>query len=102
MANIVRVRVELKQYNPHASYDDRDMAFRKMFTAFKKACSDNVIAATYKEKSSFESKSRKRRRKQRESERQRLKTKLKENFSPQGKKKAHDNFTPQGKRKSYE
>lgn len=81
MANAVRVRVELKQYNPHPSYDEREMAFKRMFTAFKKQCEDSGVLHTYKQYKSFESKSRKRRRKQRESELQRLKAKLRENFS---------------------
>ncbi len=81
MSNVVRVRVELRQW-----HDDRDTAFKKMFTAFKRACTDNGVMHAYKQHESYESKSRKRRRKKRESEIQRLKAKLKENFMPQGKK----------------
>lgn len=86
MANAVRVRVELKLYNPHPSYDEREIAFKRMFTAFKKQCSDSGVLHSYKQHETFESKSRKRRRKRRESELQRLKAKLKENFTERGKK----------------
>jgi ribosomal protein S21 len=85
MANAVRVRAELREgrYN---DYDDRESAFKKMFTAFKKKCSDAGIMHAYKQHQHHESKSRKRRRKRRESEIQRLKTKLRENFTPPGKR----------------
>ena len=81
MSNAVRVRVELKLNNSHPSYDEREVAFKRMFTAFKKQCSDSGVLHAYKQHETFESKSRKRRRKERESELQRLKSKLKENFS---------------------
>lgn len=87
--NAVRVRVELRLNHPHPSYEEREIAFKRMFTAFKKQCSDSGVLHSYKQHESFESKSRKRRRKQKESELQRLKSKLKENFTEQGK--------PQGK-----
>jgi len=86
MANAVRVRVELKIHNPHPSYEEREIAFKKMFTAFKKACTDSGVLHSYKQHEAFESKSRKCRRKKRESELQRLKAKLKENFTERGKK----------------
>jgi ribosomal protein S21 len=72
--NVTRVRVEI---NPK---EDGDVAFRKMFAAFKSACMDARIIHTYKQHETYESKSMKKRRKKRESEIFRLKSKLKENF----------------------
>lgn len=80
MANAVRVRVELRQ-----SYDSND-AFRRMFAVFKKQCIDVGVMQSYKQHATFESKSRKRRRKKKEAELMQLKTKLKENFLPPGKR----------------
>jgi ribosomal protein S21 len=80
MGNVVRVRIDVSPKE-----EDRDVAFRKMFTLFKKICADTGVIHTYKEHESFESKSRKKRRKSRESEIARMKAKLKENFL-QGKK----------------
>lgn len=89
MANVARVRVELRE-NRYADYDDRENAFKKMFTAFKKKCNETGIMHAYKQHESFESNSRKRRRKERESEIQRLKAKLRENFTPPGKKAMYE------------
>jgi ribosomal protein S21 len=89
MANAVRVRVELRE-NRHADHDERDSAFKRMFTAFKKQCSEAGVMHAYKQHETFESRSRKRRRKKRESEVQRLKAKLKENFTPPGKRTPHE------------
>lgn len=80
MSNVARVRVEA---NPK---DDPDVAFRRMFIAFKSACTDAGIMHTYKQHETYESKTRKKRRKQRESEVARMRNKLKENFLQQGKK----------------
>jgi len=89
MANAVRVRVELRE-SRHADYDDREIAFKRMFTAFKKKCSEAGVMHAYKQHEHYESKSRKRRRKRRESEVQRLKAKLRENFTPPGKRTTHE------------
>jgi len=78
--NATRVRVEV---NPK---DDPEVAFRKMFVAFNRACTDAGIMHTYKQHETYESKTRKKRRKLRESEIARMKNKLKENFLQQGKK----------------
>jgi ribosomal protein S21 len=86
MANVARVRVELKNHNSHASYDERDKDFRIMFSKFKKQCSDAGIMHAYKQHEHFESKSRKIRRKKREAELQMFKAKLKENFTERGKR----------------
>lgn len=74
------VRVEA---NPK---DDPEVAFRRMFIAFKIACTDAGIMHTYKQHETYESRTKKKRRKQRESEITRMKNKLKENFLQQGKK----------------
>lgn len=95
--NTVRVRVELKLHHSNPSYDEREMAFRRMFAAFKKQCSDSGVLHEYKQHESYESKSRKRRRKKNESELQRLKAKLKENFTqgkPQGKPQSQSSGKP--------
>ena len=81
-SNITRVRVEAN------SKDDPDYAFRRMFIAFKIACTDAGIMHTYKQHETYESKTRKKRRKKREAELARMKQKLRENFlqQKQGKK----------------
>ena len=84
MANKARVHVELRQVVRDPNNEDRDIAFKRLFTAFKKACSEAGVMHAYRQHEAFESKSRKRRRKKREAELALLKTKLKENF-PQGK-----------------
>ena len=76
----VRARFALKDYNPHATGLERDIAFKKMLAGFRKACNEAQIPQTYKQKAYYESPGEKRRRKKRESELQRLKAKLKENF----------------------
>ena len=75
MGKMVRVRVEI---NPKE--DDREIAFRKMFAAFKKSCAEAGVMHAFKQHETFESKSRKKRRKSREAEIARIKTKLRENF----------------------
>lgn len=79
--NIARVRIEV-----NSKEDDRDVAFRKMFMAFKSACTDAGIQHAYKQHETYESKPRKKRRKMREAEIARIKSTLKENFLQQGKK----------------
>jgi ribosomal protein S21 len=80
--NVTRVRVEI---NPK---DDPEVAFRRMFGAFRIACTDAGIMHTYKQHETYESKTRKKRRKKREAELVRMKQKLRENFlqQQQGKK----------------
>lgn len=80
MSNVARVRVEIRQHSHNPSYEDREIAFKKMFHAFKKACSEAGVMRSYRQHESYESKSRKKRRKLRESEIARLKNQLKENF----------------------
>lgn len=80
-----RVRVELREIYSNASLQEREIAFRKMNTAFKKACMEGGIQHSYKRHEFYESPGQKKRRKRREAESARLKAKLKENF-PEKKK----------------
>jgi ribosomal protein S21 len=77
---VVRARAELRDLPHNASYQEREIAFRKMFTAFKKQCTEAGILHQYKQHEYYESPGEKNRRKKRESEVQRLKNKLRENF----------------------
>lgn len=78
--SIARVRVELRDLPPTASREDREMAFRKMHTAFKKAVTEAGVLHQYKQHEYYESPSEKKRRQKRESDLQKLKAKLRENF----------------------
>lgn len=82
MANRVRVRVEMRHGQGGGNEEERYMAFKRLFTAFKKAVDEDGVMNTYKQHQTFESKPRKKRRKKHEAERALLKQKLKENFSP--------------------
>lgn len=73
---MVRVRIEAKSN----SYDDRDVAFKKMHNEFKKQCSKAGVLQAYRDHEAYESRSRKRRRKRKESEAFKLREKLKEHF----------------------
>jgi len=70
------VRVELKDGN-------YDVEFRKMWSAFKRKCTDAGIARCYKQHQHFESCGDKRRRKKREAAVQRIKAKLREETNQQ-------------------
>ena len=83
-------RVELRDLSPHASWHEREIAFKKMHTAFKKQVAEASILHAYKEREYYESPGQSRRRKRREAENQRLKEKLRENF-PERKKPKKDN-----------
>lgn len=94
--SVVRVRVSLRDLPPTASREDREMAFRKMHTAFKKAVTEAGVLHQYKQHEYYESPSEKKRRQKRESDLQKLKAKLRENF-PQKKsvvKKSTKNNKP--------
>jgi ribosomal protein S21 len=78
--SVARARAELKDVPPNASYQEREIAFKKMFSAFKKQCTDAGIQHSYKQHEHYETPGERRRRKARESEVARLKAKLKENF----------------------
>ena len=82
---IAQVRVELKPLPAGASRDQKDKAFKGMFSAFKKQVNSLGILTEYKEKQVYETKSQKKRRKLKESILQkkvdaRLKSRLRENF----------------------
>jgi ribosomal protein S21 len=78
-------RVELRDLPPNPSWYERDIAFKKMFTAFKKQVAEAGILHAYKEREFYESPGQIRRRKRREADNQRIKDKLRENF-PERKK----------------
>lgn len=67
MANIVQVRVELKNFGK-GDYFDRDKAHRIMVAEFRRKCQDVGIARLYKDHQYFESDARKSRRKRKESQ----------------------------------
>ena len=82
----VRVRVIMRDLPPNATHQDREIAFRKLFSTFKKAVADAGVLHEYKRHEHYESPGEKRRRKKRELELQQLKAKLRENFSEKKKK----------------
>jgi ribosomal protein S21 len=63
MANVTRVKVELKK-----KYNDKEKNFKDMMHAFKRACQDAGILHELKSRQFYETKSEKKRRKRRESE----------------------------------
>lgn len=66
MANVTRIRVELKK-----KYNDPKKNFNDMFQEFKRRYNNSGIAADYKDHESYESKSQKRRKKRIESKKRR-------------------------------
>ena len=82
--SVSRARVELKDLPSNSSYQDRDIAFRKLMTAFKKAVSEAGILNAYRQHEVYEKPGERRRRKNRQAESTRLKAKLKENFPRKG------------------
>jgi ribosomal protein S21 len=76
MANVARIRVEIDP-----KIEDREQAFRKMFSTFNGLCMDVGIKQTCKQYETYESESAKKRRKKREAEIQRFKARLRENFT---------------------
>ena len=83
-------RVDLRDLPPNPSWYEREMAFKKMFTAFKKAVADAGILHDYKEREHYETPGQLRRRKRREAENQRMKDKLRENFPDRRRAKKND------------
>lgn len=74
------VKVYQKDLHPHASSIEKEIAFKKMFSIFKKAVVDAGILQEYKKREYYESPGEKRRRKKKEQRNQILKSKLRENF----------------------
>jgi ribosomal protein S21 len=73
-------RVELRDLPYNASWQEREVAFKKLFSIFKKQVAEAGILHQFKEHEFYESPGEKRRRKNKESDNQRLKAKLRENF----------------------
>ena len=85
MANVARVRVELKHLHPRASREQGEAAFKGMMAVFKRRVNEVGVLAEYKSRQFYESKGEKKRRKQKEAMLQRrkeagLKTRLREYF----------------------
>lgn len=79
-------RVELRDLPHNASWHERDIAFKKMHSIFKKRVAEAGILHEYKLHEYYESPGEKKRRKRKEAANQRLKAKIRENF-PDYKKK---------------
>jgi len=75
-----RVRVEARNLPSNASSFEREMAFKKMFSTFKKHVADAGILHDFKRHEFYESPGEKRKRKRKEAQSQRLKQSLRENF----------------------
>lgn len=82
-------RVELRDLPNNASWYERDIAFKKMFSAFKKLVAEAEILHQFKQHEFYESRGEKKRRKNKESNNLRLKAKLRESF-PERKPKKND------------
>lgn len=87
-------RVELRDLPPNPSWYEREIAFKKMFSAFKKQVAEAGILHAYKQREFYETPGQIRRRKKREAENQRMKEKLRENFPERRKPKKSDNKKP--------
>ena len=74
------IRVELKEIPFHATYQEREIAFRKMQSAFKKAVDDSGLLREYRKYEHYESPSRKRKTKQKQNEINKMKARAKENM----------------------
>lgn len=73
-------KVTIRDLHSDASYQEKDLAFKRMFSVFKKQVAEAGILRLYKVHEFYESPGEKRRRKRKEAENQRLKAKLRENF----------------------
>jgi ribosomal protein S21 len=80
-------KVYLRDLPPNATWQDKEFAFKKMFSAFNKAVADAGIKHKCKQREFYESPGEKRRRKHKESAQNRLKEKLRENFPERRKDK---------------
>lgn len=79
--SVPRVRVELKNYNPHADRDEKDRAFRTMHAIFKRQVAEAGIISLWKQYQYYESPGEKRRRKLKEAASNRQKEKLRDYFN---------------------
>lgn len=89
-------RVELRDLSPNPSWYEREIAFKKMHTAFKKQVAEAGILHRYKELEYYESPGQSRRRKRREAENQRMKERLRENFPERRRAKKEPKKKKQG------
>lgn len=80
MANATRVRVELRDCSPNASKEEKERAFRSMFSVFKRRCNEAGIVSEWKRRQFYESPGEKRRRKRKENAAERQKAKLRDHF----------------------
>lgn len=87
-------KVYLRDLSPNASKSDKEFAFKKMFSAFKKSVADAGILHECKKREFYESPGEKRRRKKKESAQNRLKERLRESFPEKRKvdKKAKNDY----------
>ncbi len=93
-------KVELRDLPSNPSWYEREIAFKKMFTAFKKQVAEAGILHDYKGREYYETEGQIRRRKKREADNQRLKEKLRENFPERRKPKKSDNKKTKSKVKN--
>jgi ribosomal protein S21 len=84
-------KVELRDLPMNPSWYEKEIAFKKMFTAFKKQVAEAGILHDFKKREYYETPGQIRRRKSREAENVRLKEKLRENFPERRKPKKSDN-----------
>jgi ribosomal protein S21 len=73
-------RVELRDLPNNASWQEKEVAFKKMFSIFKKQVAEAGILHQCKQNEFYESPGEKKRRKSKESRNARLKAKLRESF----------------------
>lgn len=83
-------RVELRDLPPNPSWYEREIAFKKMFSAFKKSVAEAGILHAYKQREFYETPGQIKRRKKREAQNQRMKEKLRENFPERKRSKRND------------
>jgi ribosomal protein S21 len=93
-------RVELRDLPYNASWQEREVAFKKIFSIFKKQVAEAGILHDYKGREYYETEGQIRRRKKREADNQRLKEKLRENFPERRKPKKSDNKKAKSKVKN--
>ena len=71
-------RVEARDLGPNATWHEREVAFTKLFKAFKRKVDEAKILRDYKSHEFYESPGEKRRRKKREAQNQRFKSESKQ------------------------
>lgn len=84
-------KVELRDLPSNASWQEKDIAFKKMFSTFKKQVAEAGILQQCKKHEFYESPGEKKRRKKKESHNARLKATLRESFPERKPKKDTNN-----------